>query len=414
MQTHRIPKTVEPTASRSAYEYELSRINYTEGSDVWVERENRKYIYVLFSASKQSLPFYVGQTANLAKRFSKHGEISWHYGKYSRKTIVHVIASVPNYMATEAEKQTIKTLTNKGFILNNSSLNSDNLNPFKHLTPKEMRDLLGKVKDINTVTLFKTMRKYWLQQESQIVADNTNTNELTKTELLRKVKQRKYANNQSRSLSLQLADKYSQKEKASTYSFIGSDAKTEDEMLALAIAQFKGLMGDWYLKDSNIILGQPLKFYPSDGLLAAKAQTPSYGTRPASKKETTDWENKVNESTVVKPILDIPEVLSEEDMYKEKVRNFLSTVTRLEMMKAIQALYPQMRNDEERKLAMKVAGYWAKAHLFSSYKAIKKTNTSSIRHFWFYGQRKEFSAFKQFYPTKVVVETLLAQKRIKL
>lgn len=414
MQTHRIPKIVEPQASRSAYEYELSRINYTEGSDVWVERENRKYIYVLFSASKQSLPFYVGQTANLAKRFSKHGEISWHYGKYSRKTVVHVIASVPNNIATAAEKQTIKTLTNKGFILNNNSLNSAKLNPFKHLNPKEMRELAGKVKDIDTVTLFKTMRKYWLQQESQVAAAITDPNELTKANLLRKVKQRKYANNQSRSLSLQLADKYNQQDKASTHSFIVSESKTEDEMLALVTAQFKGLMGDWFLKDSKIVLGQPLKFYPSDGLLASKAQVPSYGTRPASKKETTDWENKVNDSPIVKPVSVTPEPISDEEMQKEKVRNFLSTVTRLEMMKAIQSLYPQMRNEDERKLAMKVASSWAKAHLFSSYKVIKKTNTSSIRHFWFYGQRKEFSAFKQFYPTQIVVETLLAQRGIKL
>lgn len=276
MQTHRNPKTVGGSENQfNMALYEFSRTNYLQKTSILKERVGRKYIYILFlnTPLRQggSAPYYVGQASSLPTHLQWHDEIMWHGEMWDRPATVHVIASVPDYLADSAEDETIDFLTDNKYILNNDY---DSYSEEKGLMQMDKHELLSYVKDSRTreslVPQFRELGKLWMQQESDVKAESTAKRKETVPHALhRVVLGRTYHNMKSRRLSLRLAKRFDPVTKATVYTFSShEDAGKQSELLAAAVTTVKGFKGDWYLKDGErVALGVPLTFYPMESLL---------------------------------------------------------------------------------------------------------------------------------------------------
>jgi hypothetical protein len=137
MQTHKIPKHVKPSKN---LKYQFFENTFRWGS-VTLENGNKLetrdgsvFIYILIPNSplkkslrvpniKVHIPFYVGQTKSVNDRFNNHEQVAWHYGKFSQKVKIMVIACVREEFADYAERSLIKLLTDAGILLNNKQNN---------------------------------------------------------------------------------------------------------------------------------------------------------------------------------------------------------------------------------------------------------------------------------------------------
>jgi len=84
-----------------------------------------KYIYVLMfnvEGMEKVVPFYVGQTDNLAHRFGNHQRIMWHFAKFEQPVKIWVAGLVPTSTINPAEQDLIHLLAKAGYRLTNSQV----------------------------------------------------------------------------------------------------------------------------------------------------------------------------------------------------------------------------------------------------------------------------------------------------
>lgn len=249
--------------------------------DVHTRRKDKKYIYVIFLNSKEcktaNIPFYVGQTSDLKISLSNHTEIDWHYAQFGTKCIVHVIASVPDTMADQAETETIAALVNLEFVLNNTIID----NSLKYIQGTDLHLYIDLMKKVIPSSLFKGMSKTWRVKESQLKSAMNNimldSGKRTSSELYRLVAQRAYPSNESRNLSKVLAKSYDANTGTAATTFFPSEIRSDHETVGLVRSTIKGLNGDWYFDGDYIRLGHPVFFHPSKGLLQGNFNSLSYG-----------------------------------------------------------------------------------------------------------------------------------------
>lgn len=443
MQTHHIPPTRKKAPSRGKPEFKLSNIDYLDDNKQLLPLHGRKYIYVLFSSSKikkfNHIPFYVGQTKNIQSRFFGHNEVSWHYGKFQRQAIIHVIASVPDRLANKAEEQTIKALINKGFLLNNRSLNNATSKAFRDLNYNEMTEYSFTIDRMPLTSLFRVMKNTWenkeagiTEQQSAITAETAteNSNNISHLRLARVVRLRLYHNNQSRNLSIRLAEHFDEKTQTATWVFKDSPKKTIKESIELIQKQLKGLNGDWVLVDKHLILNKPLTFVPTNNLLnapAVKKYKHKYATElpvidktpektisysKLTKKELKKEEFQVSKRSLAKEANSLqsaskPPVLSGE---KKSIEEFIETISTDELNKVIDGLSSSVLPEQFKLSAKKVSSQFSPIHGFSLAKGLTKEEKSGMRLIWCWVKRKEVSAFFHFYPTRIFIEALIRNR----
>lgn len=281
MQNHHIPDPSGGSKKSSKLnKYEFSKANYVQQTDILRERTGRKYIYIIFINSHSqkggTTPYYVGQASSLAAHLLDHDEISWHYDEFQFPASVHVIASVPDFMASQAETEAINLLLNRGYILNNSFVDELRLMMLKDMDRNERQRYLnaGKAPE-SLIPHFRNMNKLWLQKESNVKAEDSASHagkkEITSRLLHKLVSERFYSDMRSKSLSRQLAKKYDPKTQCSIHTFsLPEDETKHDKRIKFITSIIKGLKGDWYLKEENLAAGIPLTFSPSESLLTSK------------------------------------------------------------------------------------------------------------------------------------------------
>jgi len=308
MQTHRNPSAQNPVKPQKPEEYEFSKKNYLQGTQMFRERPGRKYIYVIFHHGSGSYPFYVGQAGDLASRFTRHDERTWHYAQFQRKAIVHIIASVPEEYATEVEKKAIEVLSKTGFILNNSSMNKTSL---KRLRDMSWTEIDAYRKFTNTITAYEAIpriqsyaRKLENNKASKKALDEQESGVMTSAKLYRVVAKRIYGSNQSRSLAHMLAKEYDSITQTSSHVFPKNPNLTEKAQIELILSAVKGLRGDWSLRNEDIVLDKQTVFVLSPDLENATPKKLTYGRSikvPATRKEISQAEESSTEPVYFTP-----------------------------------------------------------------------------------------------------------------
>lgn len=433
MQTLRIPKQSKTPKPK----FEFSRKNYLDGANAFLVRPGRKYIYVIHAASSAKniggVPIYVGQTTDLQNRFTGHKAIEWHYAKYNTKAVIHVIASVPDTLADKIERQTVSTLLNKGYILLNSMLNKKE-STLLTFTWKELEKYGQGVKPLNSSlpATYKTLRYFFTKEESDTKASLQDATPVTKAELVRLAKQRHYANNQSASLSLRLANVYDPLTGASIILVPSAVAKTDEDILHALKIQVKGLIGDWYLKGEQLELNKPLVFYPSESFLGARFTPVKPTSRPATSEETKTFEEqKKEESVPTKNVRQWKNGLPEKHTYarpkatskaveikqKEKdqihleIKKITQTFAIAELVEAVKKSNA-LSKTEAIDAAIEVAKAFSPTDGYSNLPMTRKrTNTGTIGALWRYEVRHAISPEKKFYPTTLLVKTVLDARK---
>ena len=133
----------------------------------------RTFIYVLSftqPGSNKLVPFYVGQSQQLSRRFSNHTQVNWHYAKLNAPVKIYIAGTVENHNADEAEQDLIEALSKASYELTNSSIRNTeefkkqkNINLFSK-TPQEVRKYLSAA-PIQTDCL-KEWANYWKPKTS--------------------------------------------------------------------------------------------------------------------------------------------------------------------------------------------------------------------------------------------------------
>jgi predicted GIY-YIG superfamily endonuclease len=246
--------------------YVLSRKKYFPSPNLDVAPSGRTYIYVLFLSNGPgcpSIPFYVGQTTDLRKRFSSHQQIIWHKAKWNRASIVHVVATVPLSLSTKAEYSLIQMLRRSSFLLNNDHPKSNDVF-INALSESSFEQYLKKAHD-NPFLVIKEWQSKWRKAEDIEKALNYSAlkreNKVLPHDLIRVIQKRKYASDGAHRLSRKIAEAY---DPLLGESAIIISPNTEQQQ----IAAFKKMKGDWTplneLKSNELI-----RFQPSQSLLTA-------------------------------------------------------------------------------------------------------------------------------------------------
>lgn len=434
MQTVRTPK--QPKAPKLKFEF--SRKNYLDGTNSFIVRPGRKYIYVIHTTSSAKnmggIPIYVGQTTDLQNHFTGHQAIEWHYAKYNDKAVIHVIASVPDGLADKIERQTVSTLLHKGYILLNTMLNKKE-SPLSNFTGKELEKYGKDVKPLNTSLpeTYKTLRYFFTKEESDNKAVLQNTAPITKAELVRLAKQRHYANNQSASLSLRLANVYDPLTGTSIILVPSSVSKTDEDILHALKIQIKGLVGDWYLKGEQVELNKPLVFYPSESFLGTRFSPVKPTSRPALPEETKTFDKERKEAevtptknvrqwktgSVIEHTYARPKAMTkaaeakqkEKDQIYLEIKKITISFTIVELVEAIKRS-EALSKPAAIEAAIEVAEAFSPTEGYSNLPMTKKrTNTDSIGALWRYEVRHAISLEKKFYPTTLLIKTVLDARK---
>lgn len=153
---------------------------------------DRTFIYMLsFNVSDEDIskPFYIGAAKNLAKRFTRHKEISWHYRNYSRPIKVTVLGSVADIDVDESLKDLKKTLVKQGFMFFPENLNKGRAERYLKNGNAEVYDLdewnvKFKVKTTQAVTKPNKNKEAAVKISIQNLVDFVNSNTNLETEVL--------------------------------------------------------------------------------------------------------------------------------------------------------------------------------------------------------------------------------------
>lgn len=170
----------------------------------------RTFIYVLnFSlpGSKKLIPFYVGQSQQLSRRFSNHTQVNWHYAKLNIPVKIYIAGTVENHNANEAEQDLIASLSKASYYLTNSHI-SDPYESRKQKaidlfskSPQEVREYLSFAP--SQTNCMKEWTDYWKPKTS-----DTKTklpNRVTREAVVKHMEKQNYDSPEAKEFSLKIA-----------------------------------------------------------------------------------------------------------------------------------------------------------------------------------------------------------------
>lgn len=170
----------------------------------------RTFIYVLnFSlpGSKKLIPFYVGKSQQLSRRFSNHTQVNWHYAKLNIPVKIYIAGTVENHNANEAEQDLITSLSKADYQLTNSyirdiqeSQKQKSIDLFSK-TPKEVREYLSSVP--TQTNCIKEWADYWKPKTSS--TKTKESGKVTRDAVIKHMENQNYDSPEAKEFSLKIA-----------------------------------------------------------------------------------------------------------------------------------------------------------------------------------------------------------------
>lgn len=170
----------------------------------------RTFIYVLnfsFPGSKKLIPFYVGQSQQLSRRFSNHAQVNWHYAKLNVPVKIYIAGTVENHNANEAEQDLIASLSKASYQLTNTYISNiqeshkqKTINLFSK-TPQEVREYLSSAP--TQTNCMKEWTDYWKPKTS---STKTKTpSKVNRDAVIKHMEKQTYDSPEAKEFSLKIA-----------------------------------------------------------------------------------------------------------------------------------------------------------------------------------------------------------------